>query len=703
MSNALARPTWWTRFKGLFVVTSPDAEQVALGADYASGSEASPSYDVAEAMSAYSAFPWVVACLQAISTDLAGLPLRLTRGRGKSAVVVDEHPLLDLLEQPGPQVSGLVFRRQAPVDLLLAGNFYAAVLGGARPTGLRRLHPERTRIEPDPYEGVASYQYDTLGGRVGFAPEDVLHARLSSYESGPEGQYGQGIIRPLHEDLTTDLRAQRLASNLAKRGKPVAIISPGEDGDTWPDKVRQSIKEAYDRMLREDGAVVVGGKVKIDLPAWSPRDMEFEKVRLLARDAVLAAFGVPPVRVGLPTANYATSREQSLTYWQNLVGIAALLDAELTRLARRYDRGLRVSHDFSKVDALQASRTERLARVQQWYLLGATPAAAAAYEGFDDAPVPEADLPAAEPEPAPEPPASRDAGALLFVVPAVREAPTPGFKPPVAEEERAILWRAHERDVRLPAERAVGRAVRALLAAQAERLARKLAEATAAPALLATGTDPAGLLVRSDATVDGLLSAIWSELEERAALRAAVRGPLRDALVRAFRSTLATAGVGGLAFDPSYVDNAVEAQLGELITNVSSTTRARVRELIAEGVAQGWSVAEMQAALLADPGFGAARALTVARTESGRSLSAGNHAAYGAMLAAGVSVRKQWLSARDGEVRDEHRELDGQTVPVDSLFKVPSTGEEAAYPGDFDRAALVCNCRCATVPVTSED
>ena len=43
------------------------------------------------------------------------------------------------------------------------------------------------------------------------------------------------------------------------------------------------------------------------------------------------------------------------------------------------------------MDALQEARTARLDRVSTWVLLGADPAAAAAYEGFDDAPVQTAD------------------------------------------------------------------------------------------------------------------------------------------------------------------------------------------------------------------------------------------------------------------------------------------------------------------------
>jgi hypothetical protein len=114
--------------------------------------------------------------------------------------------------------------------------------------------------------------------------------------------------------------------------------------------------------------------------------MEFVGQRTYTRDSILAAFGVPPTRVGLPSANYATAQEQSKIYWRQLQGIAALIDDALTELALGWG-AYRVAHDFSSVDALQESRDARLNRVASWTMLGASPSDAAAYEGFQDAPL----------------------------------------------------------------------------------------------------------------------------------------------------------------------------------------------------------------------------------------------------------------------------------------------------------------------------
>lgn len=698
--TSLVRASWWrsawnTVMRKVGFQKSPSV--LSLGADYAGGL-VSPSYDVAEAMSAYAAFPWVVACANAISTDLSGVPLRVQRGRGKSAEQLTEHPVLDLLERPSSRTSGVLYRRQVLIDLTLTGNAYTALLYASSvmpPVSLRRCHPERMKIEPDQFEGIGAYLYEGGANVQALSPDDVLHVRNPSWESGPEGFYGQGVIRALKLDLTTDLRSQRLAANLAKRGRPDLIISPSSEFDQWPEKVRLKIRENVEKLLSESGALVISHGIKLDLPSWTPRDLEFEKVRLMAREAVLACFGVPPVIVAQDSsANYATAREQKLVYWEKLVGIASLLDEELTRLAQKWDRSLRVYHDFSRIDALQYTRNERLDRVTKWVFLGATPAAAAAYEGFDDAPVEDVLAPA-EPAPAPEPKALPEPA---------RRTLTRMFGPtrqaliiPRDEDGRAALWRGFEQNLHQPTERAYGLVFLRALEATRARVAERLASAYQEPRRTADGMVQRGLL-------EDIVGLVWDDAAERAALRAAVRPAFIDAIQRAFRTSAGHIGAD-LTFDPARINLEVNRLLGSLVTNVSAETRARVQALVEQGIADGSTVQDIQHALMSDAGFSASRALRIARTEATRSVNAGATEAYRAAAAEGISVRKEWLSARDSHVRDTCALLDGQVVGVDENFRVPSgrhAGKEASEPGDFDHPELVVNCRCTTLPVVED-
>ncbi len=91
--------------------------------------------------------------------------------------------------------------------------------------------------------------------------------------------------------------------------------------------------------------------------------------------------------------------------------------------------------------------------------------------------------------------------------------------------------------------------------------------------------------------------------------------------------------------------------------------------------------------------FNRARAMRIARTQTAGAVGSGRH--YG-MKSAGVEL-KTWLSSRDKEVRDAHREAEtkyAEGIPLEQPFEVD--GEMLMYPGDpSGSAANIINCRCA--------
>jgi hypothetical protein len=94
------------------------------------------------------------------------------------------------------------------------------------------------------------------------------------------------------------------------------------------------------------------------------------------------------------------------------------------------------------------------------------------------------------------------------------------------------------------------------------------------------------------------------------------------------------------------------------------------------------------------------RSETIARTESIRSLGAGNHQLWNQAANSGKVdanlVTKKWVTVGDHKVRDTHRELDGQVVKLNERFQC--SGGPIMYPGDPNAsAAMTCNCRCVVI------
>ena len=64
----------------------------------------------------------------------------------------------------------------------------------------------------------------------------------------------------------------------------------------------------------------------------------------------------------------------------------------------------------------------------------------------------------------------------------------------------------------------------------------------------------------------------------------------------------------------------------------------------------------------------------------------------------GLALEKSWLTRRDGKVRDAHRIVDNQRVPMSKSFNV--LGYKMDYPADSKFGApieLIVNCRCTTI------
>lgn len=440
--------TWLAR--RLQIIEQPTA--VITSQEWAQDVPVAPAYPAINSTATMSSFPWVVAAVNAIATDISGLPLVAQRGTGDRMRRVPRHAGLQALAKPASEMPPTLWRRQMIQDLLLTGNSYTLMLtapGTGRLVALVRLEPELVEVVPGEGKTVRGYAYGEAQKTV-YAAEDVVHIRQTAWRHGVQSLIGQGAIEPLKTELAGELAASRRWQEEAGRGRAGMIVSPKEDGPgaagLQPDVARK-VLQRIQTQLYQHGAAAIGAGIDVNLLPFSARDMEFIQARQWTRDAVLAVFGVVGTRVGLPNANYATAREAMSVYWQNLKGLLALIEDGLAEIAERAGRpGDRIVHDLSDVEVLQESRTDRLTRAQMLVeVFGMTPADALAYEGFDDVTPEMFSQPAGRPAEdadvsGPEDSAEAARNVLPFlrdVQRAVDLTPTQGM---IEEAERAVRW-----------------------------------------------------------------------------------------------------------------------------------------------------------------------------------------------------------------------------------------------------------------------
>jgi hypothetical protein len=145
---------------------------------------------------------------------------------------------------------------------------------------------------------------------------------------------------------------------------------------------------------------------------------------------------------------------------------------------------------------------------------------------------------------------------------------------------------------------------------------------------------------------------------------------------------------------------------------INATTEETIRQLIEQGVNEGWSVPTMTKHLdeifeqwttgKLDPGgfvwFNGLkpdyRLLALIRTETMRALNSVSFKLYGAW---GVQ-QHEWIAVHDDKTRFDHREADGQIVWVGQHFNIG--GWPMLYPGDpTGPPEQTVNCRCSTAPI----
>ena len=654
------------------------------GSDFI-GDTASPrQYAAINSMSAMSAFPWVRACVEAISSDLTKVPLRVIRGRGADAEPVDDHPVLDLLDRPSSTMPGVLLRRQLIVDMVLCGDSFLLVAGADEPRALIRLHPERVRVIPSDDGQIQGYEFSGAGTSQRYTFDQVLHIRLPSWQETPAMLYGTGAIEALQHDLTTDLAAAKLAAASASSGMPTGIISPSEEGDRWSAQQIKLLREGFEKQLTsKSGVVLLGAGVEYKQLSMTMRDMEYQNTRLMAREAVMAAFGMVPTRIGLPTASYATAGAQNKQYWEGLQGKATLIDSELTRLARMFpdSDGVRVVHDFSEVDALQESRTERVNRVQSWWLMGVPLPEAAAMEGFDQ--LDAADIQAEAPTD--QAPTDQAAGlAKWLVYDGAGDTVTTDLD---TEDGRAAVWRGFIQNIQGPAERKIALNMRRYLRGLAARIGTRLKDEMPSAKGITRAVD------------DKLLKAVLDETFEGAQIGQIFLPIYKSMLNKAMEEAYRSIRVDELV-DANAIQAAANDAVIKMTRQIQATTDKAVAQTLQTGFQQGATLSEIQANLVQQFAFSPARALTIARTEATRVSNQGAADAFRQADALGVKVQKQWLSARDDLVRDTHIALDGQPpIPVGGLFE--SSGGSADVPGGFGDPAEDINCRCSIVGVVA--
>lgn len=255
--------------------------------------------------------PAVYAAVNAISSDLASLPLELRRpGATGGSEVVRDHPaaLLFTRSPDGGSSTPQQFLRALVANALVSGTGYSLVTwSGGYPTRLRILDPARVR----PVEAAGSVDYEVAGEAVPNS-QIIQLAALSL-----DGREGESPVELCRQTLGLSRAVESYAASYFGHGASTPgffTMAPASSGEKLEES-RKHIKEMFSGGNRHVPGVFVAGTDYKEI-GGSPAESQLLELRAFQVLEVARIFGVPPHRLGdYSKASYASVEQSNLHYY----------------------------------------------------------------------------------------------------------------------------------------------------------------------------------------------------------------------------------------------------------------------------------------------------------------------------------------------------------------------------------------------------
>jgi HK97 family phage portal protein len=316
-----------------------------------------------------------------------------SRKRDGSIDMIDDHPMLELIQKPNPYYADIVLFWGTVLSMLTDGNAYWIIVRNGYKQPAELWYVPHWMMEPKwdnkGDEFIGHYEYKPGGGVAPqkIAPEDVVHFR---HGINPRN-LRKGIapldsaIREIYMDNESSAFVSALLKNM---GVPGVVISP-KGGAMVPQGDVDATKAWFQEQFGGDNRgkpLVMGAPTDVTPYGFNPQQMNMSESRDVAEERVCALLGIPAAVVGFgsglqSTKVGATMEEMRKLAWHNgVLPIARLIADELQRsLLPLFPKtqGQIVDWDTDDVRALQEDEDKKTERWNKRLLGGAVTVAEA--------------------------------------------------------------------------------------------------------------------------------------------------------------------------------------------------------------------------------------------------------------------------------------------------------------------------------------
>lgn len=611
---------------------------------------------------------------------------------------INDDPWLDLFERPNARQTQLEFWKLSVSYYLLAGEAFWYMERGEKedaiPTAMVNMRPDSVEIilSQDRREVVAYEFRDIMGQVQKLRPNEVLHIKNIDPTNPLRGT---GVIQPATQRIISEQEAARYqAQTFRTGGRPdIAVFIDSDLTDEDAEDARERWKGIYGK--GENAAGFFGQKVKeIKTLNVSPKEMEGMASMEFLRNDILAALRIPKQMID-PDVNYANSETAKAIYLANacLPVIDTFYDmVNNMLLVGKIDEDKFITYE-SPINADRELRLKESVELKKAGIVTVNEARALMnYDDLEDGDNREGDTGSTFELSMKKKHLRKVAKRIMrkrpilqkkfAAVKAVTEAlvAVDNFKSKAMTDPKRFrnsvfntkeLKEAYIKTYNDNIDRK-SNGMAELVDLYNDDFLKRIVEY-----MEVHGIDPQDFF---DVTIElRAAEAIFVPYMQN--LYAKVGEETMDNISKGFSTKAAER-----FYTPEQMLKLLENRAEFFILSMLDTDFKEMNKIIVASLAEGKGVVEIGRDLrkyFTD--MSVARAKTIARTETGRIVSLATQEAYAQST---LVTGKEWLTAGDAKVRDEHRANDGVIVGVNEAFP---NGEH--FPGES-----TINCRCALAP-----
>jgi len=602
----------------------------------------------------YKANVWVYRAVSLIVRNVSHIPWMVK----KDSVYLPDHHLSKLFSYPNPSVSKNDIWELFHSWLQLAGNSYAyKVKVNGQTQELWPLSPDRVLPEksPDLTEWLAGYVLDKDNKKTKkeFKPEEILHLKFFNPANPLLG------IGPLQAaakvvDVDND-QTNWNKSTMQNRGVIDGVFTFEREFESIEDSdaVAENLNKKYGGSSNARKIAVLGGNAKYHRTAMTPQESDFSNARKDNRDEIFLAFGVPPQLGGSQESSTYNNYEVSiLIFWfSTLIPILDDIKSEINfDFEAELGPGEEICFDLSGVKAIRKAMLDQAATAEKLFGMGVPfeqvnrifEFNVEEFEGWETSYIRQADTAES------------------------KEDPVQSTVQKKSAQFKLVETRADDLETQIEKQSVKNQSVFYELLQEWEKIIFDAIDKN-------EGQDVEKKLdeTKSD----------WFIGIETVFMESGLKFGMQ--IIEDQQRTA-----------EDVLSNTLEQYLDEenyILTQYSFIAQSTVDAVLShvvEGLAEGYSTAQLQQSIYDSGVFSEMRALRLARTITGNAANLGQ--LNGAKLTG--ATHKTWITASFG-VRDSHEKMDNVKVEINDFFKVG--GELARYPLDNRLTpAERVNCRC---------